>query len=278
MSDLGSFSQCLVDGDVQALERARKLRRKAQAASISLEAALVAAMLLWPLITPGVLPQPFFVTPTVPYHGGGGNTSPAPSRGSAHHSPENIHSTIRLSIMQPPSIPAHAQTNLAEEAPGGSLGPGFGSANVPGGGTGMGGDSIPGGSDLVKPPMWIKPPATPQKPRPISEGVMQAELIHKVQPEYPAAARTMHMAGTVRLRAIIAKDGSVQELEVVSGNPILVRAALAAVSEWCYRPTQLNGEFVEVETYITVNFVLDQSGKKKRLQRRRSCGVPATVR
>jgi TonB family protein len=67
----------------------------------------------------------------------------------------------------------------------------------------------------------------------------------------------MHLQGTVRLRAIIGKDGSVSELEVLSGNPILVQAAVAAVREWRYRPTRLNNEAVEVETYITVTFVLE---------------------
>jgi protein TonB len=69
----------------------------------------------------------------------------------------------------------------------------------------------------------------------------------------------MHVSGTVRLRAIIGKDGSVSQLEVLSGNPILTQAAVVAVREWRYRPTRLNEEAVEVETYITVNFILDQN-------------------
>lgn len=69
-------------------------------------------------------------------------------------------------------------------------------------------------------------------------------------------ARTLHLSGTVRLRAIIATDGSVQNLEVLSGHPILAQAAKDAVRQWRYRPTLLSGVPVEVETYITVNFVL----------------------
>ena len=68
----------------------------------------------------------------------------------------------------------------------------------------------------------------------------------------------MHLSGTVRLRAIIAADGSVRHIDVLSGNPLLAQSAVAAVREWRYRPTRLNGEAVEVETLITVNFVLDQ--------------------
>lgn len=87
---------------------------------------------------------------------------------------------------------------------------------------------------------------------------MEAALIHKVEPQYPAIARAMHLAGTLRLRAIIGADGGVRQVAVISGNALLVQSAVAAVREWRYRPTMLNGEPVEVETFITVNFVLDQ--------------------
>ena len=86
---------------------------------------------------------------------------------------------------------------------------------------------------------------------------MEAMLVHRVQPEYPAIARAAHISGRVQLRAIIGKDGAVRELQVISGNPLLVQAASAAVLQWRYRPTLLNGEPVEVETYITANFLLN---------------------
>jgi hypothetical protein len=79
MSKREGFSQCLVDGDEQSLERARRLRQKALLASIVVEAALVLALLLWPLITLGKLPRQFFITPAPPYHGG-----PAPEPGPSH--------------------------------------------------------------------------------------------------------------------------------------------------------------------------------------------------
>ena len=86
---------------------------------------------------------------------------------------------------------------------------------------------------------------------------MEALLVHRVQPEYPSFARAAHISGTVQLRAIIARDGTVRELQVISGNPLLAQAAKDAVIRWRYRPTLLNGEPVEVETYITANFVLE---------------------
>ena len=85
---------------------------------------------------------------------------------------------------------------------------------------------------------------------------MAAMLVNRVEPQYPRMAIAAHISGTVHLRAIIGKDGTVRELEVVDGNPLLAHAALVAVQNWRYQPTRLNGEPVEVETYVTVNFVL----------------------
>jgi periplasmic protein TonB len=248
------FSQCLVDGDEQSLERARQLRRRVLLASIILEAALVAALLLWPLVTPGELPHQFFVTPAPPYHGGT-NSASGPSRGTPTNHPDGPAKLPEI-LVQPPSIPSHVQESPSDGAPEIGSAQGFGSANLPGGGSGPG-DLLPGGSNSG-PAIPIPPLAKPEKPRPMSEGVMEAALIQKVQPQYPTVARLMHISGTVRLRAIIGKDGSVSELEVLSGNPLLAQAAVAAVREWRYRPTRLNEEAVEVETYITVNFILDQ--------------------
>ncbi len=83
-------------------------------------------------------------------------------------------------------------------------------------------------------------------------------MIRRVEPLYPTIARQIHLSGTVELRAIIAKDGGVIDLEVVSGNPILVRAAVDAVKQWRYRPTLLNKQPIGVQTFITVKFVLDR--------------------
>ena len=121
------------------------------------------------------------------------------------------------------------------------------------------GPELPGGLDTGSRLPVIRPPETPPERGPLhkGEGVMQAMLIHRVQPEYPAIAKAVHISGTVQLRAIIGKDGLVRELEVTSGNPLLAQSAKAAVREWRYRPTLLNREPVEVETYITVNFILE---------------------
>jgi periplasmic protein TonB len=82
----------------------------------------------------------------------------------------------------------------------------------------------------------------------------EAQLINRVEPVYPKIAVAAGVQGQVKLHAIIARDGRVVGLNVISGHPLLVRAAEDAVSQWRYRPYYLNGEAVEVETFITVNF------------------------
>lgn len=103
------------------------------------------------------------------------------------------------------------------------------------------------------------PPPKPTQSRITRGGNVQAAmLVNRVQPQYPPLARQTRISGTVRLHAIIAKDGSVQQLEVLSGHPLLVQSALDAVRQWRYRPTLLNGEPVEVDTTIDVIFSLNQ--------------------
>ncbi len=114
-------------------------------------------------------------------------------------------------------------------------------------------DSIGRGSNAPAPP----PPPQPAQSRVKLGGqVAEARLTNRVQPIYPVLARQAGITGVVVLHAIIAKDGSVSQLEIVSGHPLLVQAALDAVRQWRYQPEVLNGDPVEVDTTITVNFQL----------------------
>jgi protein TonB len=90
----------------------------------------------------------------------------------------------------------------------------------------------------------------------VSQGVTQGMVISKAQPVYPADAKAARIQGTVVISAIIGKDGSVQTMRLVSGHPMLAPAAMDAVKQWKYRPYILNGTPVEVETQMTVNFML----------------------
>ena len=86
--------------------------------------------------------------------------------------------------------------------------------------------------------------------------VLEAKLVKRVVPEYPQLARQMRLSGTVHLEGVIARDGRVVNLRVISGHPVLIASALDAVRQWVYRPTLLNGETVEVIAPIEVRFIL----------------------
>jgi len=90
----------------------------------------------------------------------------------------------------------------------------------------------------------------------VSQGVSQGLLFKKVAPSYPQNALRMHIEGAVELVATISKDGNITQIKVVSGDPQLVRAATDAVKQWKYKPYLLNGEPVEIQTQVTVNFKL----------------------
>jgi len=92
----------------------------------------------------------------------------------------------------------------------------------------------------------------------VGGNVQQANLIKQPKPIYPPLAKAARVQGTVRFTAKIAKDGTIQELQLLSGPPLLVQAAQQAVSQWQYKPTLLNGDPVEVITTIDVNFTLSQ--------------------
>ncbi|HZQ17315.1 MAG TPA: energy transducer TonB [Terriglobales bacterium] len=104
------------------------------------------------------------------------------------------------------------------------------------------------------------PPTVPvvaTQPRNVRTSVMmEGNLIHKVEPQYPAVAQQLHIEGSVIIQAWISREGFIERAQVVSGHPLLVHAALEAVRQWRYRPYYLNHEPVEVETEITVNFVI----------------------
>jgi len=98
-------------------------------------------------------------------------------------------------------------------------------------------------------------PAPAVRPARVSV-MMEGNLIHRVQPQYPPIAIQTHTRGSVVLRAVISREGNIENLQSLSGHPMLVKAAMDAVRQWHYQPYYLNHEPVEVETQITVNFVL----------------------
>ena len=159
-------------------------------------------------------------------------------------------------LIAPPSIPPHVRMIDEIEPP-----PQVSYNNMTGvdGGTGHGTrdgvwNAVNEAINHVAPPPV---PAAAAKTTFRTSQMLQGSLIRRVDPVYPPLARTARIQGTVVLAAVISKQGTIQHLQVLSGHPMLVPAALDAVSQWRYRPYVLNGEIIEVETQITVNFRLN---------------------
>jgi len=109
-------------------------------------------------------------------------------------------------------------------------------------------------SDNYQKPILRPEPAA--KPRPVSV-MMEGNLIHRVEPPYPMIAKQIRLQGTVLLRAMVGADGTIEQIQVISGHPILAQAARDAVRQWRYRPYFLNGIAIPVETEVTVKFNLN---------------------
>ena len=108
-------------------------------------------------------------------------------------------------------------------------------------------------SNLAAVPKLVLAP--PKRIR-VSQGVTRGLLIQKTEPIYPPLARQARVQGDVVLKAIVSKEGNIKQLELISGHPMLAPAAIEAVQQWHYRPFLLNGEPVEVETQVTVTFLM----------------------
>lgn len=244
-----SLRNCFLEGSAEEEKGARKVRRRAILTSIVVQILVVAALVLYPMLSHGErLPLTVF-TPTVPYTHSGGQ----PHKPVGGKQPTRTPSACRF--CQPLSIPTQivtvdpGKTPVEPEGPAGPYIPGAQEGpNIPGA-------QIANGPDNSNPPP--PPPPPPHKVR-ISVGHIQpAMLIHRVEPIYPPIPLQLQREGRVELHAIIATDGSIQLLQAVYGDPLFYASALAAVHEWHYRPTILDGQAVEVDTYITVIYSLN---------------------
>jgi protein TonB len=166
-------------------------------------------------------------------------------------------------LMAPKTVPKDIKMIQEEELPPPSASAGVVGGvpgGVPGGTPGgvIGGiiGSVPTAAPPPPPPVEVKKP-TVQRIR-VGGQVQQANLIRQPKPVYPPLAKQARIQGVVRFNAIIGKDGTIQNLTLMSGHPLLVPAAQEAVKQWLYKPTLLNGEPVEVATVIDVNFTLSQ--------------------
>jgi protein TonB len=221
--------------------------------SAMIQAGLLGILILIPLIYTEALPKAMLTTFLVP------PPPPPPPPPPAAAAPKIVKPVARLihngQMMAPTVIPKKVEMIKEEEMPPdvGAVGVVGGvPGGVPGGQAGGVLGGIIGGTGAALPP---PPKATPSRIR-VGGNVAAAKLIRQVTPIYPTIAKTAHISGTVTLHAIISKDGSIEQLEYVSGPPLLMRNAMDAVRQWRYNPTLLNGEPVEVDTTISVVFTL----------------------
>ncbi|HEY6270537.1 MAG TPA: energy transducer TonB [Terriglobales bacterium] len=214
------------------------------------EALVVAAIIVYPLMYTQELPNAQLMTtllaPPPPPPPPPPPAPPAPKVIVHRVSPEDLMKAptiVPKTIKEVKDQPEPPQTNIgvAGGVPGG----------VPGGS--MGG--VIGGLVGNAPPPPPPKPATPKRIR-VGGQVESAKVVFGPQPEYPQIAKMARVQGVVRLSAVISENGTIQDLKLISGPPLLVKTAMDAVSRWRYQPTLLNGDPVQVETEIDVNFTL----------------------
>ena len=243
-NDFGSLQGCFVEGSSEQRARERRIRRRALTISIAIQTAVVTAIVLFPL-----LGKPeriaFAMTPIPPYYHSNAPERPAPAKPPTRHT--SIISNHFLS--EPIHIPQHIDErpdSASPEPPGIPSGPGLGTPCAA---------CVPLVDNRPQPerPADVRP-RTP--PRLHMTHLEPAMLLHRVEPVYPPLARQIRREGQVELHAIISTDGTIRSLQVVSGDPLFLQSALNAVGQWRYRATVLNGQPVEIDTYITVIYTL----------------------
>lgn len=213
-------------------------RRWTALASFTLQAVLVTAALVFPMLYPQNLPQIFLARRIfVPM-----------SRGEVRADTNRIGTGSTGPAMPAPFVVSRNGITFGKSHPTGD----DPTPDPPRLGFGGSGDllSVVGSGPSILP---TRPALL--RPRRVSE-MMEGNLIRRVEPQYPPIAKQIHLEGSVILKAIISREGNIERLEVASGPGVLARAAKEAVGQWKYRPYLLNGEPIEVETEITVNFVL----------------------
>jgi protein TonB len=240
--------------DILLESAAPEQRRRGLATTFSFafQCVIIGALLILPLMFTEALPSQQLLTMLL--------TAPPPPPPPAPPAVAQVVKIAQTDVLNtgqlrtPTRIPRKVEMIREEEAPppavtGGVIGgiPG----GIPGGQLGgvIGGIISSSASSTI--PI---PKIEPVKRIRVSQGVTQGMVISKIEPAYPKLALTARITGVVLLKAVISREGTITEMQVVSGHPIPVPAALEAVKQWRYRPYLLNGVPVEVETYITVTF------------------------
>jgi protein TonB len=223
-----------------AVAQENPARRWTALVSFTLQAMLVAAALTYPLLHPDSLPRvlhPVFVPVS------GAAVTPSHASSTAHGT--NAAPVLPITVSSRAIRWGHTSERAESGSPQAPNIPGLGSADQP-----SVIDSIL--SSHVQPP----PRVSVQRENIRRSVIMEGNLIHKVEPQYPFIAKQLHIEGTVVLKAFISREGTIERLQIEKGQQFLARAAIEAVQQWRYRPYYLNNQPIAVETEITVNFKL----------------------
>lgn len=226
--------------------RENPARRWTATLSFTLQAAIVAAALVIPLVSPQNLPDALVKRRIfVPVSSGDAHVQPAhnsvQSNGMLHMAPLIVNNNPNFSFRPTPTQSVGTGDPEAPRLFTGESGTDPGVRN-----------SI---AEILARPV-PRPIAAVRPPR--VSVVMEGNLVRRVEPTYPLVAKQARIEGTVVIKALISRTGTIEQEQVVSGHPLLAHAALDAVRQWKYRPYFLNGEPVEVETQVTVRFVLNR--------------------
>jgi len=241
------------DSLIESGGRLRTRRGRTTTVAFMIETMIIIVMILIPLIFTEALPRTFlssaiYVPPPPP---------PPPPPPAAQVKIVKVIQTdiVNGQLRTPTKIPQKVQMIKEDEAPPPVTSMAGVVGGVPGGVPGgqMGG--VIGGIVNATSNLPVPKIATPQRIR-VSSGVQSGLLIRRVNPTYPPLARQARIQGVVILQAQISKDGNIENLQLISGHPMLAPAAIEAVRQWKYKPYLLNGEPVEVETQVQVNFTL----------------------
>ncbi|HUL35753.1 MAG TPA: TonB family protein [Candidatus Eisenbacteria bacterium] len=243
-----SLQSCLVEGDPLVEKRARRIKRRAVAISVVLQTLALIALILFPLLTKGERLAIKYVTPVPPYAPvGNPHRQPVVQHTPPLHPTTGFFQPVRIGRTIVMRDPVHTHEPEGNNEPSIPDLPSYGDTQGVLGST----------TERPAPPPRENPSSVTERHR-VSELQQMAQLIRRVEPAYPALAIQTHKEGRVELHAIIATDGTIQSLEVISGDPFFIHSALSAVRQWRYRPTILNGRPIEVDTHITVIYTFNR--------------------
>ncbi|HMI53728.1 MAG TPA: energy transducer TonB [Candidatus Saccharimonadales bacterium] len=241
---IGSLGGCFVEGNPEQRSRERGLRRRSLAISMVLQAAVLAAVISIPFFGKTERVTYANAVPIPPYYHRGATR---PSNPTTTPSAPGRRLTPCFFCPAAPTVTHRADTGGDSPVQEQAFGPGDPTP-------------CPGCISIDTPASQPQPPVPAveqSRPRTLHVARLDPALLtHRVEPVYPTLSRQMRREGRVELNALIATDGTIQSLHVVSGDPMFYDSALTAVRQWVYKPTSLNGQPVQIETNITVIYTL----------------------